>query len=500
MFKVGEVFTDKFVVTQVLGGPGLTGEGEVYLIRDVENQDTFVVKTSQERFSPSTQWLRQVTEEAAHQWLQVHQNVVEYRGNVEVNGKSYMVLEHLMGTPIDVRLEALDFCLHDFIDWSAQIADVLAFIQEKGWLYSDVTGKNIVVCPNNTIKFLDFGQLHLRSIASLKMQDERALFRDCLAFGKLMLRMYNLGILAHSVKGIPMDAWPPEVTDQMKGWQNLGDQNADDLFLLGGTIQFLYSDPMPPDWATCKSQLKTVIRTLLRAMGERKEVNFREFERSLHDVHSCISDTTNCALQAAEFDDQKPDLTDLRKNGLDASEEIVRLGDLAERRFAQSLDNRAFSLGRAANRLARMLFGEQSFEFAQSLTRLGLLYGKAGSLDKAIQNIKLALEIDRKRSGEKSQDFAASLHNLANVLQEAGCYLEAEDAYTQALKIKREVLPKGHPSTANSLSDLARLYVRLKRHSDATSLLKESIAIYKEVYGEAHPYYIDDCKFLDKIC
>ncbi len=226
-----------------------------------------------------------------------------------------------------------------------------------------------------------------------------------------------------------MDAWSAEVRDQVRGWQYMGDQFADDLFTLGGTIRFTYLEPMPPEWGASKNKLKAIIRDLLWAIAKRKEVNFRDVERNLRDVHSHIRDLANCALQAAEFDDQTPYLDDLRTRGREVPEEIGRLTNLAERRSVQSLHVRALSLGGAASRLAREAFGEESFEFADSLARLGHLYRKTGSFGKAEQAFKPALEVDRERSGKKSPDFAVSLHNLAGLLQQTGRYSEAESTY-----------------------------------------------------------------------
>ena len=61
--------------------------------------------------------------------------------------------------------------------------------------------------------------------------------------------------------------------------------------------------------------------------------------------------------------------------------------------------------------------GKESFDCASTLHNIGLLYGKQGKLNKALEYYSRALSIYEKVKGKESFNCAGILHNIGLVYQ-----------------------------------------------------------------------------------
>jgi len=149
--------------------------------------------------------------------------------------------------------------------------------------------------------------------------------------------------------------------------------------------------------------------------------------------------------------------------------------DRAEPLLERSLENRKQELG------------EESAEYADSLTSLGLLLQAEASFQRAKTYFEQALAIRKKVLGDQHPDTAAALANLASLYEGIGNYSKAEELIRQSQEIRKESLGARSHDDSLSLTNLAGLYLARSEYSSAEPLLRRAIAIQRSALGSTHP-------------
>ncbi|HBH85224.1 MAG: hypothetical protein A2X05_05960 [Bacteroidetes bacterium GWE2_41_25] len=144
----------------------------------------------------------------------------------------------------------------------------------------------------------------------------------------------------------------------------------------------------------------------------------------------------------------------------------------------------------------KVLFGEESTDYAISIDNLANLYRKTGKEEMARPLILKALEIKKKNIGEISTVVAYSLENLSSISITEGKFREAEEYQQQAVEIYRKCLGEEHTDFAGAVMSLASVFITAKRYSEAEPLLKRSVEINKRNTGENHPLYTKSLNYL----
>ena len=148
----------------------------------------------------------------------------------------------------------------------------------------------------------------------------------------------------------------------------------------------------------------------------------------------------------------------------------------------------ALSLGEEAKKAAIKEHGEDTEEYASSLSNLGLVHIKQKKYKLAEQLLQDALKIYQNKLRKKHPDVAMGLNNLGGIYQEQGQYTKAKYFFKRALNISKETLGTKHPNTAEALINLGGAYRELGEFKKTKPLLKQALNIQEKILGINHPH------------
>ncbi|MFC2069980.1 tetratricopeptide repeat protein [Chloroflexota bacterium] len=175
MWKVGQKILGKFEILDIKGGPGKSGMGIVYECYDHDSKGIYALKTYQDRYSKSTEFINLFKNEAEI-WVRLgnHQNIVRAYFIEQMNGKFYIIMEYIadkdgygsdLGSLIhNMRLQKKgipDIAL--ILNFSIQFCRGMVRAQErfeemgKTFIHRDIKPANIMVTHNRIVKVTDFG-------------------------------------------------------------------------------------------------------------------------------------------------------------------------------------------------------------------------------------------------------------------------------------------------------------------------------------------------------
>lgn len=159
-WTIGDKIKGKFEVLQILGGPGKSGMGIVYIVMDRESNAIFAAKTLQDWcFRDPRSVMR--FEREAKLWTDIekHPNIVRAFFVERIGGRPYIFLEYVPGQDLSRRLkeerEDIKLCIMHAIEICR--AMVHAKIKIPGFLHRDIKPGNCLITPEGTLKLTDFG-------------------------------------------------------------------------------------------------------------------------------------------------------------------------------------------------------------------------------------------------------------------------------------------------------------------------------------------------------
>jgi uncharacterized caspase-like protein len=120
---------------------------------------------------------------------------------------------------------------------------------------------------------------------------------------------------------------------------------------------------------------------------------------------------------------------------------------------------------------------EKSFDLANHLSSLGLIYLRQGKYGPAEECYKRSLSIVESLLGKEDSSTAVCLNNLANLYFNEGEFGKAEDLCQQGLLIREGVYGNQHPKYAQNLMNLARILAAQANHEECVKLLLLATAI-----------------------
>jgi CHAT domain-containing protein/tetratricopeptide (TPR) repeat protein len=151
---------------------------------------------------------------------------------------------------------------------------------------------------------------------------------------------------------------------------------------------------------------------------------------------------------------------------------------------------KAIAIAEKAVTQAKIEYGENHKEYANSLNTLGVMYIKTGQYKKTELLYLQATEIRKRILGDKHPDYANSLSNLGLLYLETGQYNKAESILTQSKDLHKQLYGETHAYYANCLNSLGVLYKKLGQYEKALVQLKMASDIFKKALGESHGDYI----------
>ncbi len=159
-WQAGDRIKGRFEVHQVLGGPGKSGMGVVYIVIDMESGNPFAVKTLQDWcFRDERATAR--FEREAKLWtdLEKHPNIVRAFFIERISSRPYIFLEYVSGADLSRRLRQGPLDVRSALRYSIQICRAMIHARAKipGFLHRDIKPANCLLTSDDTLKLTDFG-------------------------------------------------------------------------------------------------------------------------------------------------------------------------------------------------------------------------------------------------------------------------------------------------------------------------------------------------------
>lgn len=153
-------------------------------------------------------------------------------------------------------------------------------------------------------------------------------------------------------------------------------------------------------------------------------------------------------------------------------------------RALREVDKAIEHLERAHNIDAAKISGKLVARNAVILSNLASVYQEAGELEKATQCLRI---IRRKDYNKEYTNFAPTLHQLGITYKLKGEYGEAIKYFKQALTTVKETHKQPHPNVANSYYHLGMTYSSIGKFDDAIPNLEEALSMNRQIFTENNP-------------
>jgi len=155
----GQTLDGRFLLTEVIGRGGMA---TIFKAQDLENGGALVVvKVPLPIFSSGAgSWSIFQREEEIGRSLD-HPNVLKFVALPPNKRRSYVVTEFVAGGSLAKRLKAQP-CLaeREALSIASQICAALDHVHKHGVVHYDLKPDNIMLCPDGTIRLIDFGLAH----------------------------------------------------------------------------------------------------------------------------------------------------------------------------------------------------------------------------------------------------------------------------------------------------------------------------------------------------
>ncbi len=136
---------------------GQGGMASVFRAKDLERQAIVAVKVLSPLISADARFVRRFRREAEYVSRLNHPNIIPVLDYGEHRGFVYLVMPHIPGTTLKIRLAEGTVRLEDAERWIHQIADALDYAHRMGILHRDVKPSNILIDAAGDARLTDFG-------------------------------------------------------------------------------------------------------------------------------------------------------------------------------------------------------------------------------------------------------------------------------------------------------------------------------------------------------
>jgi serine/threonine protein kinase len=144
---------------EIVTSLGAGGMGQVYRARDTRLDRTVAIKVLSDSLSGDRQFRERFEREARAISALNHPHICTLHDVGEHNGVSYLVMEHVDGTPLAERLAAVrdpSIHLRESLRYAREICQALEAAHRAGIVHRDLKPANILVTKQG-VKLLDFG-------------------------------------------------------------------------------------------------------------------------------------------------------------------------------------------------------------------------------------------------------------------------------------------------------------------------------------------------------
>ena len=153
--NVGQRLGDRYDLEELVGGGGMS---RVYRARDVVLERDVAVKVLHEQFSRDPEYVERFRREARAIARLSHPNIVTVIDRGEVDGRQYIVFEHVPGETLkELIAREGQLPVEQALSLAHQVGRALAFAHEAGLVHRDIKPQNVLVDPDGAAKVTDFG-------------------------------------------------------------------------------------------------------------------------------------------------------------------------------------------------------------------------------------------------------------------------------------------------------------------------------------------------------
>src|SRR6202790_4903002 len=143
-----------YEIASLLGAGGM---GEVYRARDSRLKREVAIKVLPQALSLDADRMRRFEQEALATAALNHPNILAVFDIGTSEGSPYVVSELLEGETVRERLRVGSLATRKALDYSLQIVNGLAAVEEKGIIHRNLKPENLFITKDGRVKILDFG-------------------------------------------------------------------------------------------------------------------------------------------------------------------------------------------------------------------------------------------------------------------------------------------------------------------------------------------------------
>ena len=439
-------------------------------------------------------------------------------GGVGPGGRPYLVMEYVLGRPVDTYCDDQRLPIPDRLRLFLQIARAVEDAHRNLVIHRDIKPGNILVTADGHAKLLDFGIAKLLDPEAGSTPVTRTASRmltpawaspEQLAGDPVTTAsdVYQLGLLLHLLLAGRLPDPRGEGEPTRPSWTQVPDEAAWSRLTTPARLQ-----------KELAGDLDTIVLTALRTEPERRygsvaqliddvlrylegrpisarpdTLRYRTGKFVRRHTAAVTTAVTALVLLVAVVVLYTVELTRARDRAERAALRATQVAGFLRGLFEVSAPTRS----RGEQITARQLLDQGALRIdaeladqpevrADLMTLIGDVYRELALYDEAETLLARAVALRRERPGAGGLDLAASLHGLARLRAEKADHAAARKLYEEALALREAALGPDHPDVARTLTGLGRVLASLGDFRTARRHQERALEILEKSLGRGH--------------
>jgi tetratricopeptide (TPR) repeat protein len=179
-WKIGSRIDGRWEIQKILGGPGSSGMGIVYVVYDHKDHEVFAAKTFQDGAIARDQVTVSRFQREALAWVNLdrHENITRAHALRTIDGKPFLFLDYITGGDLSAWITEgrLAQDLVQAVRFAIQFCDGMSHALAKGIrAHRDIKPQNCLISADRILKITDFGLVKVLDdfpTSPISLQDE----------------------------------------------------------------------------------------------------------------------------------------------------------------------------------------------------------------------------------------------------------------------------------------------------------------------------------------